>query len=109
MKVQRAVSILQLVIGVTIGLFIAGIAIPSLLRSSMGTNYLAAGSLHTLTLARVTFSYTFQNLAFAIFGGLFGGAVALAINSPATIANTARIVRMLHHVAHIAHNRILGT
>jgi hypothetical protein len=105
MKIQKA----QLLIGVTISLFIAGIAIPSLLRSSMGTNHLAAVSLHTLTIARVTFSYTFQNIAFAILGGLFGAAVALVINSPAAIANTTRIVRMLQQVAHIAHNRILGT
>jgi len=96
MKLQRALSLLQLLIGETIGLFIAGIAVPSFLRSGTATNHaLAARSLHTLTIAPVTFSYTFANLCFAILGALCGGAMALAIDSPATIANTARIVRML--------------
>ena len=98
MKIQRALSILQLLISVTISLFIAGIAIPSFLRSSMATNHLTVGSLHALTLAGITFSYTFQNLASAILGGLFGAAVALAIDSPAAIANAARIARRLRHV-----------
>jgi hypothetical protein len=98
MKIQKAFSILQLLIGVTISLFIAGIAIPSVLRSGVATNHdLAVGSLHTLTLARATFSFTFQNLGFAILGALFGTAMALAIASPNTLANTARIVRKLRH------------
>jgi hypothetical protein len=97
MKKQKALSILQLLIGVTISLFIAGIAIPSFLRSGIATNDVAAGSLHTLTLARVTFSFTFQNLGFAILGALLGTAVALAIDSPDTLANAARIVRKLRH------------
>jgi hypothetical protein len=96
MKLQRALSLLQLLIGETIGLFIAGIAVPSFLRSGTATNHaLAARSLHTFTIAPVTFSYTFPNLCFALLGAMCGGAMALAIDSPATIANTARIVRML--------------
>jgi hypothetical protein len=96
MKLQRALSVLQLLIGETIALFIAGIAVPSFLQSGTATNHaLAAGSLHTLTIAPVTFSYTTQNLGFAILGALCGGATALAIESPTTIANIARIVRML--------------
>jgi len=96
MKLQRALSLLRLLIGETIALFIAGIAVPSFLRSGTATNHaLSAGSLHTLTIAPVTFSYTSQNFGFAILGALSGVATALAIDSPATIANTARIVRML--------------
>ena len=96
MKLQRALSLLQLLIGETIGLFIAGIAVPSFLRCGTATNHaLAARSLHILTIAQVTFSYTFQNVSFAILGMLCGAAMALAIDSPATIANAARIVRML--------------
>jgi hypothetical protein len=96
MKLQRALSLLQLLISETIALFIAGIAVPSFLRSGTATNHaLVAGSLHTLTIAPVTFSYTFQNLGFAILGALCGAATALAIDSSSTIANTARIVRVL--------------
>ena len=96
MKLQRALSLLQLLIGETIGLFIAGIAVPSFLRSGTATNHaLAARSLHILTIDPVTFSYTFQNVGFAILGALCGAAMALVIDSPATIANAARIVRML--------------
>ena len=99
MKIQRALSILQLLLGVSVSLFIAGIAVPGFLRSSMATNHaFASGSLHTLTIARVTFSYTLQNLVFAILGSLFGTAMALAIESPATLANAARIARMLRQV-----------
>jgi hypothetical protein len=99
MKIQKALSILELSIGVSIGLFIAGIAIPSFVRSSTATNHaLAVGSLHFLSIARVTFSYTLQNLVFAILGSLFGTAMALAIDSPATLANAARIVGMIRHV-----------
>lgn len=99
MKMQRALSILQLVLGVSVSLFIAGIAIPSFLRSTAATNHaLASGSLHTLTIARVTFSYTLQNLVSAILGSLFGTAMALAIDSHAALANAARIVRMIRHV-----------
>jgi hypothetical protein len=96
MMLQRALSLLQLLIGETIGLFIAGIAVPTFFRSGTATNHaLAAGSLRTLTIAPVTFSYTFQNLGFAILGALCGAAMALAIDSPAAIANAARIVRTL--------------
>src|SRR6201981_4202130 len=88
MKLQRALALLQLLIGETIVLFIAGIAVPSFLRSGTATNHaLAARSLHILTIAPVTFSYTFENVDFAILGTLCGAAMALAIDSPARIAN----------------------
>jgi hypothetical protein len=52
MKLQRALSLLQLLIGETIRLFIAGIAIPSFLRSAVGTNQtLATCSLYARTIA----------------------------------------------------------
>jgi ABC-type xylose transport system permease subunit len=96
MKLQKALSLLQLLIGETIGLFIAGIAVPSFLRSGTATNHaLAAHSLHILTIAPVTFSYTFQDVGFAILGALCGAVMALAIDSPATVGNAARIFRML--------------
>jgi hypothetical protein len=93
---KKALSALELLIGVTSALFIAGIAIPNLLRSAAATSHaLAAGSLHIFSIGRITFPYEFQGIAFAILGSLFGAAVALAIDSPATIAKAARIVRMI--------------
>jgi hypothetical protein len=54
MKLERGLSLLQLLIGETIGLFIAGIAVPTFFRSGTATNHaLAAGSLRTLPLLRL--------------------------------------------------------
>jgi hypothetical protein len=79
-KARNAVSILPLLSGVTISVFIAGIVVPSLIRSGMATNHdLAAGSLHTLTIGGVVLSYTLKNLGFAVLGALFGSLLALAI------------------------------
>ena len=90
-KVQQALSIVQLLSGVTVGLFIAGIVAPSLLRSGMASyTDLAAGSIHTLTIAGVTFTYTLQNLLSAIVGGLWGSLTALAIEFPEAFARAAR-------------------
>ena len=73
MKLQRALSLLQLLIGETIGLFIAGIAVPSFLRCGTATNHaLAARTLHILTIAPITFSYTFQSVGFAVLGARCG-------------------------------------
>jgi len=69
-----------------ISLFIAGVAVPSSLGSGTATNHaVAVGSLralHALTIGRVTFSYTLQNLASAILRGFFGSLIALAIEIP---------------------------
>ena len=82
-KIKRALSILQLFCEVTIGLFIAGIIVPSFFRSWTAANQASAvGSLpalHALTIGGVTFSYTLQNLGSAILGGLIGSLIALAI------------------------------
>ncbi len=81
-KHQKVSSILQLLIGVAAILFVAGVAAPSFLRSQMaGSGSLAASSLHSIHLAGLTFSYRYQNLAFAALGALFGTIVALAIAS----------------------------
>ena len=69
MKTQRAFSLLQLLIEVAITLFIAGIVVPSLLRSDLARNEaLAAGSLHAINIGGVVLSYTNQNLEFVILG-----------------------------------------
>jgi hypothetical protein len=85
MKTQRAFSLLQLLIEVAITLFIAGIVVPSLLRSDLARNEaLAAGSLHAINIGGVVLSYTNQNLEFVILGGLVGAMAAFAIPFPAS-------------------------
>ena len=90
-KIQRALSVLQLLGGVTIALFLAGVVVPSFVRSGMAaTHDSAAGSLHALTIGGVTFWFTLQNLGSALLGGVFGLLVALAIEFPAVFAKTAK-------------------
>jgi len=90
-KIQRVLSVLQLLGGVTIALFLAGVVVPSFVRSGMAaTHDAAAGSLHALTIGGVTFWFTLQNLGFALLGSVFGLLVALAIEFPAAFAKTAR-------------------
>jgi len=81
---QKALSLVQLLIELAITLFIAGVVVPSLLRSGAAANEaLAGGFLHTITIAGVTFSFTYKNVGFAILGALVGAAAAFAISSPA--------------------------
>ena len=90
MKRQKAFSLALLLIEVAFTLFIAGIVVPSLLRSDLATRAaLAAGSLRTITIAGFAFSYTTQNVALAILGGLVGTMAAFAIHfHTATPKNT---------------------
>src|SRR5215469_13096848 len=89
-------TVLELVAVVLVTLFLAGIAAPSFLRSeAAGSHALASGSLHTLSIARIPFTYTFWNLASAILGALFGTAVVLAMNSPASPRSNGRVSRAL--------------
>ncbi len=91
-RIQKAPSVLQLAGCVTLGLFFAGIVVPSFLRSGMATNHaLAVGSLRALTIGRVTRLFTLQNLASALLGGLFGTLIAVAIEFPGTLAKASRI------------------
>ncbi len=81
MKRQKAFSLFQLLIEVVITLFIAGIVVPSLLRSDLATKgALAAGSLRTIKIAGIAFSYTHPNVAFAILGAFVGAMAAFAID-----------------------------
>ena len=94
--IKGASTVLQLAAAVLVTLFLAGIAAPSFLRSeAAGSHALASGSLHTLTIARIPFTYTFWNLASAILGALFGAAAVLAMSSPARRGSIARIGRAL--------------
>ena len=80
MKRQKAFSLLQLLIEVVFTLFIAGLVVPSLLRSDLATKEaLAAGSLRTINIVGIAFSYTTHNVEFAILGALVGAMAAFAI------------------------------
>jgi hypothetical protein len=83
MKRQNALSVLQLLIELAITLFIAGVIAPSLLRSAGATiKALARGAVHTINISGITFSYTYENVGFAILGSLAGATLAFAIASP---------------------------
>jgi type II secretory pathway pseudopilin PulG len=84
MRRQKAFALLQLLFEVMITLFIAGIVVPSLLRSDSATNKaLAAGFLRTINIAGLAFSYTQQNVDFAILGASVGATAALVLAFPA--------------------------
>ena len=90
-KTHNALSILPLLSGVMISVFIAGIVVPSFLRSGVATNHdLAAGSLHALTIGVFTLSYTIKNVGFAVLGASFGSLLVLAIEFDGRAAKTAK-------------------
>src|ERR1700720_2101343 len=63
MKTQKAFSLALLLIEVAFTLFIAGIVVPSLLRSDLATKEaLAAGSLRTINIAGLQFSNATRNV-----------------------------------------------
>jgi hypothetical protein len=81
MKRQNALSFVLLLIEAVFTLFIAGIVVPSFLRSVLPTKEVSAAVfLRTLNIVGVAFSYTTKNLEFAILGGLVGTMAALAIH-----------------------------
>jgi hypothetical protein len=90
-KTQNALSIWPILSAVAISVFIAGIVVPTFLRSGRAANHaLASGSLQSLAIAGVRFSYTLGNLGFAVLGALFGLLLALAIESEGRTAKAAR-------------------
>jgi hypothetical protein len=92
MRVKKVFLFLQLWIAVLFALFFAGIAAPSLIRSELAGNHaLASGSLHSLSIAHITFTYTLWNLASALLGALFGATVVLVDSSPTGLSPVARI------------------
>ena len=83
MKRQKAFSLVLLLIEVVFTLFIAGIVVPSLLRSDLPTKEVfAVDSPRTINIAGIAFSYTTHNVEFAILGALAGAMAAFAIPFP---------------------------
>ena len=97
-KTRKGFPVLQLFAAVLVALFLAAIVAPNILRyESAGNRALASGSLHSLTIAHITFTYTFWNFASAVLGALFGAAV-VAKSSPVSLGAAARIDRAFSHI-----------
>jgi len=94
MKRQKASSFVLLLIEVVFTLFIAGIVVPSLFRSVLATKEaLAAGSLRTISIVGIAFSYTTQNVEFALLGALVGTMLAFAIHFHSTAPSNTTSTR----------------
>jgi ABC-type Fe3+ transport system permease subunit len=80
---QNAPSLLLLLVELAITLFVAGIVVPSFLRSAGDAKEaLIRGSLHSISIAGIAFSYTYENLGCAMLGMLTGTATAFLIAYP---------------------------
>ena len=77
--------------------FIAGIVVPSLFRSGVAPKEaLAAGSLHTINTAGVTFLFRYKNIVVAILGVLVGAAAALVIEMEQPGIRLRHLYSVLH-------------
>jgi ABC-type phosphate/phosphonate transport system permease subunit len=80
---QNAPFLLLLLVELAITLFVAGIVVPSFLRFDVDTKgALIRGSLHSISMAGIAFSYTYENLGCAMLGMLTGAAAAFVIAYP---------------------------
>src|SRR5207253_6254926 len=68
-EIQRALSVLPLLGGVSLALFLAGAVVPSFVRPGMAaTHDSAAGPFHASTISRLTLWLTLQNLGSPLLG-----------------------------------------
>ena len=80
---QNAPRLFLLLVELAITLFVAGIVVPSFLRSGVDPReVLVRGSLHSINIAGIVFSYTYENLGCAMLGMLTGAAAAFFIVYP---------------------------
>jgi len=85
---QNAPSLLLLLVELAITLFVAGIVVPSFLRSGVDAKEaLVRGSLHSISIAGIVFSYTYGKLGCAMLGMLTGAAAALLTAYPVSREN----------------------
>lgn len=80
---QNVPSLLLLLVELAITLFVAGIVVPTFLRSGVDAKEaLVKGSLHSIRIAGIASSYTYENVGCAVLGMLTGAAAAFLIVYP---------------------------
>jgi hypothetical protein len=85
MKAHGILYVFRLSLGLLLVLFVAGVAVPSVLNSRHAVNAgSSVDSLRTLDIAGVTLKYKLQNIGFAFLGELFGTILALIFASRGT-------------------------
>ena len=86
---QNVPSLLLLLVEFAVTLVVAGIVVPSFLRSGVDAKEaLTRGSLHSISIARIAFSYTYKNLVCAMLGMLTGAVAAFLIAYPVSRENS---------------------
>jgi hypothetical protein len=86
---QNAPSLFLLLVELAMTLFVAGIVVPSFLRSAVDAkDALLRGSLHSINIAGIAFSYTYENLGCAMLGMLTGATAAFLIAYPVSRGNS---------------------
>lgn len=101
-KLCAGFRFVQFLIWEMVSVVLAGIAVPSFLWShAMVGHAWVAGSLRSLTLGRISFSYAPQDVEFAILGALLGTAVAWALYAPSKVAGKTRVAHMLQQTHRI--------
>jgi prolipoprotein diacylglyceryltransferase len=85
MKSQKTVSVFLLSVELLLALFVAGVAVPSLIYSGRTTNL--GSPLHSarsLDIVGVTLIFNFWNIGSALMGALVGAVIALMLTSRVT-------------------------
>lgn len=85
---QNAPSLFLLLVELAITFFVAGIVVPTFLRSGVDAKEaLVRGSVHSISIAGIAVTYTYKNLGCAMLGMLTGAAAAFLIAYPLSREN----------------------